>query len=62
MDKENPMDYIVISDLVVCEKTKGEVLTEKELIKAGANIDALIGAGHVEAKGASKLASEEGEI
>lgn len=41
------MSYIVISDLEVCEKSNGDSLTEKELIDAGANIDALIEAGHI---------------
>ncbi len=41
--------YTVISDLEVCGKFKADTLTEKELIDAGANIDALIEAGHIKA-------------
>jgi hypothetical protein len=39
------MSYIVTSDLEVCGKKKGEALTEKDLV--GANVEALIGAGHI---------------
>lgn len=39
--------YTVISDFIVCEKTKGQFLTEKELLSAGVNIPALIEAGHI---------------
>lgn len=41
------MNYTVISDLEVCGKFNGDTLTEKELIDAGANVDALIEAGHI---------------
>lgn len=41
------MNYTVISGSEVCGKFKGNSLTEKELTFAGANIDALIEAGHI---------------
>lgn len=41
------MTYTVISDLEVCNKVKGEKLTDKELLEAGANIDALVESGHI---------------
>ena len=43
------MTYKVISDREVCGKKQGEILTLKELEGAGANIDALIVGGHIEA-------------
>ena len=55
------MNYTVISDLEVCGKTKGEVITDEEFVEAGANLDALINAGHIEANSASTPASKEGE-
>lgn len=56
------MSYTVISDLEVCGKFKGDLLTEKELIDAGANIDALIEAGHVKnAAVSTKPATDEGD-
>ena len=45
------MSYTVTSDLEVCGKKKGEVLTDKDL--AGFNVEALVGAGHI-ADSASK--------
>jgi hypothetical protein len=41
------MSYTVTSDLEVCGKIKGDTLTEKELLEAGANIDALIESAHI---------------
>jgi hypothetical protein len=41
------MSYTVTSDLEVCGKSKGDTLTEKELLGAGANIDALIEGAHI---------------
>lgn len=40
------MGYTVASDFEVCGKKKGESLTEKEL--EGLNVEALVGAGHIE--------------
>lgn len=57
------MSYIVISDLEVCGKLNGDSLTEKELIDAGANIGALIEAGHIKPASNAKPAptSDQGE-
>lgn len=55
------MSYTVISDLEVCGKSKGDSLTEKELIDAGANIDALIEAGHIKAVAVAKATIDQGE-
>jgi hypothetical protein len=41
------MSYTVTSDLEVCGKSKGDNLTEKELLEAGANIDALLEGSHI---------------
>jgi hypothetical protein len=41
------MEYIVTSPTKVGGKSTGEVFTEKELLEAGANINALIAAGIV---------------
>jgi hypothetical protein len=43
------MTYKVISGRKVCGKKQGETFTLKELEDAGANIDALIVGGHLEA-------------
>lgn len=56
------MEYTVISHLTVCGKTKGETLTIKDLLRAGANIDALISAGHLEVKATPIKPSQEGVI
>lgn len=52
-DKEKKMTYKVISRREVCGKKQGEILTLKELKDAGANIDALIASGHIQAGQAS---------
>jgi len=48
------MAYKVISGREVCGKKQGEVLTLKELEDAGANVDALIVSGHIQASQASQ--------
>jgi len=53
-DKEKIMAYKVISGREVCGKKQGEVLTLKELEDAGANVDALIVSGHIQASQASQ--------
>jgi hypothetical protein len=45
------MSYIITSEVEVCNKKKGELITEKELLNAGANIDALIAGDHIKASG-----------
>ena len=56
------MEYTITSHLTVCGKAKGETLTDKDLLRAGANIDALISAGHIVAKVAPVKPSQEGVI
>jgi hypothetical protein len=46
-DKEKQMSYTVTSDLEVCGKSKGDTLTEKELLEAGVNIEALVQGLHI---------------
>jgi len=46
-DKEKQMSYTVTSDLEVCGKSKGDTLTEKELLEAGVNIEALVEGLHI---------------
>ena len=46
-DRENQMSYTIASDLKVCGKNKGDSITKEELLKAGANINALIESGHL---------------
>ena len=45
------MSYVITSELEVCNKKKGEPITEKELLNAGANIEALIAGNHIKATG-----------
>lgn len=55
------MTYTIISELNVCNKMKGDTITEKELLNAGANIDALIAGNHIKASGGTtKPAIQEG--
>lgn len=55
------MSYTVNSDRFVLKK-KGEAITEKELLEAGCNIDALVAGGHlVSAKTAVATPTQEGE-
>lgn len=56
------MDYIITSHLTVCGKKNGEILTTTDLLGAGANIDALISAGHIQAKAAPSKPTQEGVI
>ena len=56
------MEYTIISHLTVCGKVKGETLTIKDLLREGANIDALISAGHIEVKATPIKPSQEGVI
>jgi hypothetical protein len=49
--KEKKMSYIITSEVEVCNKKKGEPITEKELLNAGANIEALIAGNHIKATG-----------
>jgi len=45
------MSYVITSEVEVCNKKKGDSITEKELLNAGANIDALIAGNHIKANG-----------
>jgi hypothetical protein len=54
------MEYTVISQFTVCGAVKNETLTIKDLLRAGANIDALITAGHIEVKATPVQPSQEG--
>lgn len=59
--KENQMPYIITSDLEVCNKVKGQTLTDKELEDAGANIEALVAADHIKSTSQNKQVAQEGE-
>ena len=52
------MSYTVSSDLEVCGKKKGEVLTEKDLTEI--NVEALIGAGHISDSASKPVTATEG--
>jgi hypothetical protein len=55
------MSYVITSEVEVCNKKKGESITEKELLNAGANIEALIAGNHIKATGGTiKPAIQEG--
>jgi hypothetical protein len=55
------MSYVITSELKVCNKIKGDTITEKELLNAGANIEALIAGDHIKASGGTiKPAIQEG--
>ena len=55
------MTYTVNSDRFIL-KGKGESVSEKELLEAGCNIDALVAGGHlVSAKTAPAVPTQEGE-
>lgn len=43
------MSYIVISDREVCGKSKGEIITSKELQDAGVSAETLIAGNHIKA-------------
>jgi hypothetical protein len=55
------MPYIITSDLEVCNKSKGQTLSEKELEDAGANVEALIAADHIKSTSQNKQAAQEGD-
>lgn len=46
------MTYTVISNREVCGKTKGDLLTNKELQDAGVSAEALIAGNHIKASNA----------
>lgn len=55
------MAYIVNSDRFAL-KNKGESVSDKELLEAGCNIDALVAGGHlVSAKTAPAVPTQEGD-
>jgi hypothetical protein len=43
------MSYTIISDRTVCEKQKGDSLTNKELQEAGVSAETLIAGNHIKA-------------
>ena len=45
------MSYLITSEVEVCKTVKGDSITEKELLNAGANIEALIEGNHIKATG-----------
>ena len=54
------MSYIITSELEVCNKNKGDSITEKELLESGLNIEALIAGEHLkDAKAPIKPATVE---
>lgn len=53
------MEYTVISDRVF-RKVFGDVITEKELLDSGVNIDALVAGGHIQAISTSPKSAPEG--
>ena len=53
------MAYKITSDRLDCKKSKGDSITDKELLAMGANIDALIAGGHIEGDGAKTQTSAE---
>lgn len=55
------MSYIVNSDRFVL-KAKGESVTDKELLEAGCNVEALVAAGHlVSAQTPKVVPTQEGD-
>lgn len=57
------MAYTITSENLDCEKSLGDSITEAELIEMGANIEALISAGHIKDEAITKSAPSalEGE-
>ena len=55
------MNYTIQSDNFEIEtKKKGDQVTDKELLEAGFNIDALVDGGHLSGKVQTKTATEKG--
>lgn len=55
------MDYTIISEREVNGKTAGEILTEKQLLDAGANIPALIEGNHITANTTTESPALQGD-
>jgi hypothetical protein len=54
------MEYIVTSDSKVCGKTKGEKITENDILRKGSNVKFLLESGHIkESAKAPKAVQEE---
>lgn len=59
------MSYKIISDRKVCGKSKGEKLTEKEILENGGDVKLLIISGHIEAEkfaASSQPITKEGAV
>lgn len=41
------MSYQIVSDRKVCNKAKGETLSDKEILDAGVSVEALIAGNHI---------------
>lgn len=52
------MTYTITSELEVCNKKKGESITEKELLELGLNIDALVAGEYLKNTAAIKPVEE----
>ena len=53
------MKYLIVSEREVLDKVAGEFLEEKELLEAGANIQALIDGNHITAPNSKPVTKEE---
>lgn len=51
------MTYIVISDRKVCGKTKGESLTEKEILEKGGDVKHLLASNHIKSEKSTTIPS-----
>ena len=55
------MEYIVTSDSKVCGKTKGEKLTETDILSKGSTVKFLLETGHITESAKAPKAVKEGE-
>lgn len=52
------MKYLIVSENEVLDKSAGDFLTEKELLEAGVNIQALIDGNHITTETTKSVAPE----
>ena len=56
------MEYIVTSDSKVCGKTKGEKLTETDILSAGGSVEHLLASGNITQSAKAPKAVKEEEV
>jgi len=60
--RRTAMEYIVTSDSKVCGKTKGEKLTETDILSKRSNVEFLLASGHITESAKAPKAVKQEEV